>query len=115
MLRIYFVQICFLILCSRVGASDEVKGDKGVTVDCSTLRLGQYICPDPNEDQIDPDTQQFKGCVKGKDIPSEGEADGTPTTLDNILNEQFGDITSHSQIYDSFFSAMYCSRRHYLQ
>lgn len=79
MLPIYLVQICFLFLYSRVGASDDAKGEKVVTVDCSTLRLGQYICPDPNEDQIDPDTQQFKGCVKGKDIPSEGEADGTNT------------------------------------
>lgn len=76
MLRIYLVQICFLFLYSRVGASDEVKVDNTVTVDCSTLRLGQYICPHPNEDQIDPDTQQFKGCVKGKDIPSDGEAEG---------------------------------------
>lgn len=76
MSRIFFVHICLLLMCSRVWASDDGKGDKVATVDCSTLRLGQYICPDPTIDQIDPDTQQFKGCVKGKEIPSEGEADG---------------------------------------
>ncbi|KOB76835.1 TM2 domain-containing protein, partial [Operophtera brumata] len=56
-------------------ASDDVKSVKVEPVDCSTLRLGQYICPDPAEDQIDPDTQQFKKCVMGKEIPSEGEAE----------------------------------------
>lgn len=76
MSRIFFVQICFLFLYSRVETSDEVKNDKTETVDCSTLRLGQYICPHPQKDQIDPDTQQFRGCMKGKEIPSEGEADG---------------------------------------
>ncbi|XP_035433025.1 TM2 domain-containing protein CG10795 [Spodoptera frugiperda] len=74
MLRYYFMLICLLFLYSGVGASVEAKGDK-VVVDCSTLRLGQYICPDPNKDQIDPNTQQFAGCVKGKEVPSEGEAD----------------------------------------
>ncbi|CAH1392971.1 unnamed protein product [Nezara viridula] len=34
-------------------------------VDCSTLRMGQYLCPDPdNLDFIDPATQQPKGCTK---------------------------------------------------
>lgn len=62
---------------SLIGASDDVKSDTdNVVVDCSTLRLGQYICPDPNFDQIDPNTQQFIGCVMGKEIPSEGEAEG---------------------------------------
>lgn len=61
-----------LVSCS----DDAAKIDKTVKVDCSTLRLGQFICPHPEKDQIDPATQQFIGCVKGKDIPSEGEAEG---------------------------------------
>lgn len=54
-------------------ASDSVLTER---VDCSTLRLGQYICPDPSIDQIDPDTQQYRGCTKGQEIPSKGQADG---------------------------------------
>lgn len=67
---------CVLLLFSLVGASDDAKSETVVKVDCSTLRLGQYICPDPSIDQIDPDTQQFRGCVVGKEVPSEGEAEG---------------------------------------
>lgn len=63
-------------VCNPTYASDESKTNKSVVVDCSTLRLGQYICPDPSINPIDPVTQQFKGCIKGKEIPSEGEADG---------------------------------------
>jgi len=35
-------------------------------VECSTLRMGQYICPDPDPsyDYIDPKTQQPYGCTK---------------------------------------------------
>lgn len=33
-------------------------------VDCSTLRMGQYLCPDPSYDLIDPKTQQIRGCTK---------------------------------------------------
>lgn len=36
----------------------------GYQVDCTQLRLGQYICPDPAYDQIDPATQQYYGCTK---------------------------------------------------
>ncbi|XP_075973615.1 TM2 domain-containing protein 1 biscotti [Anticarsia gemmatalis] len=75
MYLISLLQISFLFLCTANGASSEDKNDKTATVDCSTLRLGQFICPDPNIDQINPDTQQFYGCTKGKDIPSEGEAE----------------------------------------
>lgn len=35
-----------------------------VEVDCSTLRIGQYMCPDPNINHIDPKTQQPIGCTK---------------------------------------------------
>lgn len=33
-----------------------------VEVDCSTLRMGQYLCPDPNYDYIDPKTQTYRDC-----------------------------------------------------
>lgn len=71
--------VTIFLFCARGYASDEVKSDKNVIVDCNTLRLGQYICPDPSKDQIDPVTQQFYGCTKGQDIPSEGEAEGKIT------------------------------------
>lgn len=35
-----------------------------VEVDCGTLRIGQYMCPDPNVNHIDPKTQQPIGCTK---------------------------------------------------
>lgn len=65
----WFLCITILLFCAKGNASDEAKGDKNVVVDCSTLRLGQYICPDPSKNQINPVTQQFFGCTKGKDIP----------------------------------------------
>ncbi|XP_075215182.1 TM2 domain-containing protein 1 biscotti [Lycorma delicatula] len=33
-------------------------------VDCSTLRMGQFICPHPDIDFIDIKTQQPQGCTK---------------------------------------------------
>ncbi|XP_057338039.1 TM2 domain-containing protein CG10795 [Microplitis mediator] len=33
-------------------------------VDCSNLRIGQYICPHPKYDIIDRSTQQIRGCTK---------------------------------------------------
>lgn len=72
----FWMLSCLLFLFSLIRASDDAKSDTVVEVDCSTLRLGQYICPHPNISQIDPDTQQFRECVMGKEIPSEGEAEG---------------------------------------
>ncbi|XP_013143692.1 PREDICTED: TM2 domain-containing protein CG10795 [Papilio polytes] len=79
--------VLFLLFCyyTETCGSDEAKGDKVVTVDCSTLRLGQYICPDPSIDQIDTETQQYKGCTKGKTVPSEGEADVQCIAADGII------------------------------
>lgn len=31
---------------------------------CSSLLMGQYLCPDPDIDHIDPKTQQIRGCTK---------------------------------------------------
>lgn len=35
-------------------------------VDCSTLRMGQYMCPDPDyiPNLVDPKTQQIRGCTQ---------------------------------------------------
>lgn len=33
-------------------------------IDCNNLRMGQYVCPDPDYDLIDPKTQQPRGCTK---------------------------------------------------
>lgn len=77
--------LTIFLFCARGYASDEVKSDKNVIVDCSTLRLGQYICPDPSKDQIDPVTQQFYGCTKGNNIPSEGEAEVFCIAADGII------------------------------
>lgn len=43
-------------------------------VDCNKLRMGQFLCPDPHVNHIDPKTQQLKGCTregraKGMGIP----------------------------------------------
>lgn len=40
-------------------------------IDCNNLRMGQYICPHPDYDFIDPKTQQPRGCTK------ENKAKGT--------------------------------------
>lgn len=41
------------------------------SIDCNTLRMGQYLCPDPDYDLVDPKTQQIRGCTK------ENKAKGT--------------------------------------
>ncbi|PSN48922.1 TM2 domain-containing protein [Blattella germanica] len=40
--------------------------DSDYRVECSTLRMGQFICPDPDPeyDYIDPKTQQPYGCTR---------------------------------------------------
>lgn len=46
---------------------DHVSGDRAeYHVECSTLRMGQYLCPDPDPSYnfIDPKTQQPYGCTK---------------------------------------------------
>ncbi|XP_028162490.1 TM2 domain-containing protein CG10795-like [Ostrinia nubilalis] len=87
-----FVQI-FLLLMACIDASDEAKSDKIEAVDCSTLRLGQYICPDPSINPIDPDTQQYRGCTKGEKIPSEGEAEVQCIAADLIICKETNSST----------------------
>lgn len=32
--------------------------------ECKNLKMGQFLCPDPAYDFIDPETQQLRGCTK---------------------------------------------------
>lgn len=48
-----------------VGAEDPLS----YSTNCSTLRMGQYICPDPSYDFIDPKTQQPYRCTKDNVAP----------------------------------------------
>ncbi|VVD00813.1 unnamed protein product [Leptidea sinapis] len=83
----------FLVAFSYTVASDEAKIDKSFIVDCNSLRLGQYICPDPSINHIDPETQQLKGCTKGKAEPSEGEAEVQCIAADGIICNETNNST----------------------
>lgn len=50
---------CFLLLFCIIPLSHGK-----YEIDCNTLRMGQYICPHPHYEFIDPQTQQPKGCTK---------------------------------------------------
>lgn len=47
-----------------ITSADVILSKDVYKVYCSTLRMGQYLCPDPEADFIDPETQQPKGCTK---------------------------------------------------
>ena len=58
-LLVYSLYLIFTFTQTLVGTSEVYK------VDCSSLRMGQYLCPDPAYmDFIDPVTQQPKDCTK---------------------------------------------------
>lgn len=40
-------------------------------IDCNDLRMGQYICPNPAVNHIDPKTQQIRGCTQENKARSE--------------------------------------------
>lgn len=52
--------LLFLLLATEL--SDGA--DYTYEIDCNNLRMGQYICPHPDYDFIDPETQQPRGCTK---------------------------------------------------
>ncbi|KAF6215824.1 hypothetical protein GE061_000159 [Apolygus lucorum] len=60
--------------------------------DCSTLRLGQFICPDPEYDLIDPATQQPRGCTK------ENKAKVVCKAADGIICHGSGNSTFKREI-----------------
>ncbi|KAB0804955.1 hypothetical protein PPYR_01925 [Photinus pyralis] len=49
--------IGLILLCCAYEVSN-------VEVNCNNLRMGQYLCPDPNYNHIDSRTQQLAGCNK---------------------------------------------------
>ncbi|XP_012231563.1 TM2 domain-containing protein biscotti isoform X2 [Linepithema humile] len=53
LLRWLLILVLMIALCDGM---DEI--------DCNNLRMGQYICPHPDYDFIDPKTQQPRGCTK---------------------------------------------------
>lgn len=59
--------LCF---CAQFTSASAVVFEENTTltklykVDCSKLRMGQYLCPDPHMNHIDTKTQQLKGCTK---------------------------------------------------
>lgn len=57
----YYLGIVMLVLWSDLY---EVGGGGAIDVDCSHLRIGQYMCPDPAINHIDAKTQQPIGCTK---------------------------------------------------
>lgn len=91
--HLLILSLCFISNFLFGCASDEAKVEKLFTVDCSTLRLGQYICPDPSINHIDPETQQFKGCTKGKDVPEDGEAEVQCVAADGIICNETNNST----------------------
>lgn len=38
--------------------------NKTFITECENLRMGQYLCPDPAYEFIDPETQQLHGCTR---------------------------------------------------
>lgn len=51
-----------LILLPTIALCDGA--NQTYEIDCNNLRMGQYICPHPDYDFIDPKTQQPRGCTK---------------------------------------------------
>ncbi|CAG9813507.1 unnamed protein product [Phaedon cochleariae] len=62
-------RICVILFLGIILDSlSKVGGDveNHIMVNCDTLRMGQYLCPDPAyvDDLIDPKTQQLHGCTR---------------------------------------------------
>ncbi|XP_034950437.1 TM2 domain-containing protein CG10795 [Chelonus insularis] len=56
--------ICYyiILIITLLSFADGI--DELYEIDCDNLRIGQYICPRPDYDLIDPKTQQIRGCTK---------------------------------------------------
>lgn len=57
-MKYYHISIIYFILMNKIGEN------VAVDIDCTQLRIGQYICPDPNINHIDAKTQQPIGCTE---------------------------------------------------
>lgn len=56
------IAISFVITVSILIFNVQVVNS--VIMNCANLRVGQYMCPDPNYNHIDAKTQQPIGCTK---------------------------------------------------
>lgn len=77
--------VVFLTYCIRIATAQPSLGPGKTTVfetECKNLRLGQFICPDPDYEFIDPDTQQLRGCTK------DNIAQGITIYILNFLSEK---------------------------
>lgn len=74
---ILVILINFCIRCVQPEFSENYM------VDCNKLRMGQFLCPDPHINHIDPKTQQLKGCTK------EGRTKGMFVDLSHFLFRVF--------------------------
>ena len=72
---------CFLLLLYCV--SSTYGAEYTYEIDCNNLRMGQYICPHPDYEFIDPKTQQPKGCTK------ENKAKGISISIKIIIKVMF--------------------------
>lgn len=80
--------VLFIFICAlKLSFGNEFNQ---ITVDCNTLRMGQYLCPDPLYELIDSKTQQIKGCTKENKAKS-------------MCSKQYMNIHNHC-----FFSSLYC-------
>jgi len=75
-----------VVLLTIVIYCDHISAD--YNVECSTLRMGQYICPDPDPsyNYIDPKTQQPYGCTKENKAKGEGFLHLVAVTFDLSFN-----------------------------
>ncbi|XP_050502714.1 TM2 domain-containing protein CG10795 [Diabrotica virgifera virgifera] len=63
-------------------------------IDCSAVRMGQYLCPDPSylDEMVDPKTQQLKGCTK------ENKAKVRCITANGLICTESGNNTFYKEM-----------------
>ena len=59
-----FIAKHILIVITVVIISTLVNTSYAVELDCKELLMGQFLCPDPNINHMNPKTQQPNGCTK---------------------------------------------------
>ncbi|XP_017777892.1 PREDICTED: TM2 domain-containing protein CG10795 [Nicrophorus vespilloides] len=65
-LQYFVLYISYISFVDTVGSWSVAVKESSVihNVECKHLRMGQFMCPDPSIDHIDPKTQQLKNCQK---------------------------------------------------
>lgn len=56
----------FIFISSQYFSFVISSSESTILINCDTLRMGQFLCPDPDyfNDLIDPKTQEIRGCTK---------------------------------------------------